>query len=212
MNKEVQKIPFLRIVIALVSGILAGLRLNLPLIYTGLLPFILLTSLVLIHLNYRYHFTALFGLITFLFYMSIGLFIVKVYKKEPVINENGIYSAIVLEIPCEKEKSVQTVLKLRYVIKNDSVLRSEEKIMAWFHKSEPALSLQPGDNVLFSHIFSEIKNYNNPFEFDYKKYLAGRRIFRQVFLNDDKWILYSGKPHPVPAIDAESSGLKLLSV
>ncbi len=144
--------------------------------------------------------------------MSIGLFIVKVYKKEPVINENGIYSAIVLEIPCEKEKSVQTVLKLSYVIKNDSVLRSEEKIMAWFHKSEPALSLKPGDNVLFSHIFSEIKNYNNPFEFDYKKYLAGRRIFRQVFLNDDKWILYSGKPHPVPAIYAENIRLKLLSV
>ena len=212
MTKEVQKIPFLRLTFALAAGIFTGSLIRISLLTCWSLSLIFITALLLINRYYKYNFSALFGTITCILYFIIGISVFTMYNRKPVFHEKGIYSSTVLDIPAEKENSVQTVLKLNFIIKDDRVIKTDEKISVLFGKNESASKIEPGDRVVFNKAPRIIENSNNPFEFNYKKYLSGKRIFRQLFLSDGEWIVYKFKSRHEPSVLAERIRMSLLMV
>ncbi len=187
MNKLFQKIPFLRLSLALAAGIIAAKWFIVPvlpalLILAGILP-----GLFLLQHFYNYRLTSWFGFAIHIFFIFLGITVYSLYNKKPVFHEDGNFLAVVLEAPVEKSNSYGSVVKIESVIQNDSVLDTEEKMLVYFSKTEDAAQLHAGDYILFNQSPQHIENTGNPFEFDYKQYLAQKRIYRQVYLPKEDW-------------------------
>jgi competence protein ComEC len=187
LDKTVQRVPFLRLSIALATGILLGTVIRIS-------PFILLVTTVLllcglIRLNrrYQFHLTALFGAGIHIIFVFTGMVVFVNRNKKPCFHEEGKFCAAVSGIMQEKPNSYQTVLRIQAVRRNDTMYRCDEKVLTWFAKSQRARELCPGDHILFNLSPEIIENDNNPYEFDNRKYLARRRIYRQLYLPEDKW-------------------------
>ena len=149
--------------------------------------FPLLISLVIINLKYRYSLALLFGICFNLFFVVLGIMIFNRYNKKPVLYSEGIYIATVLESPVEKPNSFKSTVEVNEVITSDSAARTNEKIIIYFEKSENTIKLKPGDEVLFNRSPNLVAPKLNPYDFDYQKYLARHKIYRQVYLATENW-------------------------
>ena len=188
MEKTVQNIPFLRITIALIIGIIIGININIePSFSVSILATILIFLLVLNN-RYSYSFSFVFGLGTQLFFIFLGILLTQTYNKKPLLTDKGEFIAVILETPQEKQNSYKSVIRVETVFSSDSAKPTKELIIAYFAKDEITTSLEAGDIILFNSTPQKINNYNNPYEFDYKRYLERKRIYRQVYLPADGWI------------------------
>jgi competence protein ComEC len=147
----------------------------------------LMGILLWIHRLYSYKVSSFFGIGTHLLFICIGMLVYVRVNEKPVFYESGAFSATVLEIMQEKTASYQTILELDCRIANDSVARTSEKVMAWFAQNEKSRQLKPGDRVMIERVPQPVDHRDNPFEFDYRKYLQRRRIYRQVYLPAGSW-------------------------
>ncbi len=187
MKNIVQQIPFLRPVFALITGIITATIIQIPI--SVLLPVLLavLLALVFINRHFKFQFSHIFGFGVFFLFFLFGFTVFKLTNKKPVYYEKGIFTATVLEQPQQKTKSLKAVLKLTEVKADSSVFRTSEKLLAYFEKNSKAKKLKPGDKLVFSTPPKPVKNFGNPFEFDYKKYLERKKIYRTVYLSDKNW-------------------------
>lgn len=187
MEKTVQNIPFLRLTIALVIGIVVGyyFTIDVKLCFAVLSVFLVL--LIILINNYKYSYSLFFGLGIQLFFIFLGILVTQQYNKKPVFYEKGNFSAVVLETPQEKPNSWKSLIQIEGVYYNDSIKHTKELSIAYFAKSPNVKELKAGDVILFSNVPQLITNNNNPYEFDYKKYLARKKIYRQVYLPEDQW-------------------------
>ncbi len=141
-----------------------------------------------------------------------GITVYKLHNRKPQFYTHGKFYAAVHEILQEKPKSFQTILKIGAVMINDSVVSSNEKVIAYFEKSLKSEQLIPGDIIVFEQKPDFIKERSSPYDFDYKRYMSGKGIYRQVYLADSRWIktVYSsGKSFSVAA---EKVRLKLMNI
>ncbi len=187
MEKAVQNIPFLRLAIALILGIVAGQYLQLNVVAGSFLLLFLLSGLLIINLKYRYSSALIFGICFHLFFAVLGIVVYNRYNEKPVFYSEGIFVATILESPVEKPNSYKSTVKINEVISSDSVTKTNEKIIVYFEKSENAIKLKAGDEILFNRSPNPVAPKLNPYDFDYQKYLERRRVYRQVYLATDNW-------------------------
>ncbi len=187
MEKAVQNIPFLRLAIALILGIVAGQYLQLNVVAGSFLLLFLLSGLLIINLKYRYSSALIFGICFHLFFAVLGIVVYNRYNEKPVFYSEGIFVATILESPVEKPNSYKSTVKINEVISSDSVTKTNEKIIVYFEKSENAIKLKAGDEILFNRSPNPVAPKLNPYDFDYQKYSERRRVYRQVYLATDNW-------------------------
>jgi len=187
LEKAVQNIPFLRLAIALILGIVAGQYLQLNVVAGSFLLLFLLSGLLIINLKYRYSSALIFGICFHLFFAVLGIVVYNRYNEKPVFYSEGIFVATILESPVEKPNSYKSTVKINEVISSDSVTKTNEKIIVYFEKSENAIKLKAGDEILFNRSPNPVAPKLNPYDFDYQKYLERRRVYRQVYLATDNW-------------------------
>ena len=187
MEKTVQNIPFLRLAIALAIGIIIGdyFTVDEKLSFAVLSVFLFL--LIVLNNKYKYSYSLFFGLGIQFFFILLGVLVTQQYNKKPVFYEKGNFTAVILETPQEKPNSWKSVIRINAAINNDTINSTNELVIAYFAKEEKAPDLKAGDIILFSSSPQSITNNNNPHEFDYKKYLEQKRIYRQVYLPADDW-------------------------
>ncbi len=188
MEKTVQNIPFLRITIALAIGIIIGVNFTPEPKLIYVLLAVSLVLLFIINKNYKFTFSLIFGVGIQFVFIILGLLITQLYNKKPIFFEKDNFIAVVLETPQEKANSYKSVIRLESVYYSDSIIPTNELVIAYFAKNDSTMELQAGDIILFSSAPQLVNNNNNPYEFDYKKYLEQKRIYRQVYLPADKWI------------------------
>ncbi|HPE76574.1 MAG TPA: ComEC/Rec2 family competence protein [Draconibacterium sp.] len=211
MKQTVQNIPFLRITIALVVGIITGNYFDTkPLLIISFLAFLFLI-LVILNKNYKYSFNLPFGLVTQLFFILFGMLIIQLHNKKPVLYEKGNFIAVVLETPQEKSNSFKTILQVDAVNYSDSIIPTNEYVIAYFSKSDSVAMLQAGDIIIFSDSPQTIENKNNPYEFDYKNYLERKSIYRQVYIPANHFIKTKQTKKSI-LIWAEQTREKLLQI
>ncbi len=187
MEKAFQNIPFLRITIALILGVIAGQYFVINEILNILFLVVIFMLLVLINLKYSYSSSVYFGLLLNIFFLLLGIQANTIYYRKPVLHEKGVFSAIVLESPVEKPKSYKSVVRISEVILGDSVKPTNEKVIVYFGKTPEAENLEAGDRILFSQAPQLISPKLNPYDFDFRKYYERKKIYRQVYLRADKW-------------------------
>lgn len=212
MGKIVQKIPFLRLSVALAAGIALGSITSIRYSDVLLLYVFLLAILVFINRRYSYRKVTFFGIGVGFLFLATGILVYKLYNKKPEFYTKGPFFATVLEKPVEKPNSWQSVLKIEAIHHENAVVKSREKLMVYFSKGEGASRLTPGETITFKHPPQFIANNNNPYEFDYQGYLARKKIYRQVYLPSGSWKKTHVQSTFHPIVTAEKIRLRLLGI
>ena len=183
-----RKTPFARILFPFICGIILAERIpEIPLkgLYAALFSAFLLLPAVLYKPGYYRDF-AIGILLNVLFCLCGALFCLD--QNRPVDFFHGDrYMATLLERPVKKINSYRTETILTHVVKGDSFLVVKEKFLIYFAESEKICGLGPGDRIVFERTPEVIVNKGNPFEFDYRKYVNRKAIYRQVYLGTDSW-------------------------
>ncbi len=135
----------------------------------------------------------------------------QLHNKKPVLFDKGNFIAVVLETPQEKLNSFKTILQVEAVNHSDSIIPTKETVIAYFSKSNSVATLQAGDIIIFSDPPQTIENKNNPYEFDYKKYLERKSIYRQVYIPANNFIKTKQIKKSI-SIWAEKTREKLLQI
>ncbi len=212
MKQSFHKIPFLRPAAAFSIGIFTGsyFQVNSVILYVALI--IIVCLLFWMNSNYSFKKTIWFGVGMHLFFLGTGLLIYQNYNRKPEFYKNGKFVATVLEILQEKPNSYQSVLEIRAIKTGDSLIYAKEKIIVWFEKTEESKSLKPGEMIVFNKQPQIIKNSLNPFEFDYKRYMARKKIHRQIYLSSHNWALCELQSPVHLSIFAQQARLRFLEI
>ena len=207
-----QKIPFLRFSLCLAAGIVFSHMYKLESFILAAFLIFLLGAAFLLHRYYNYRIAPFWGITIQLFFVFLGMLVYSNYNQKPVFYEEGKFSAVVFEIPEEKPNSYQVVLKIDAIAANDSIVPVQEKVVAWFEKSPAAKQLKPGSWLVFDRTPQIVENKGNPFEFDYKAYLARQKIYRQVYIPTNSWRIIQAENKFSISVFAEKIRLQLLKI
>lgn len=211
MKQTVQNIPFLRITIALAVGVVFGTYFHIEPIFTFLFLGLLLIGLIILNKNYRFSFNVHFGIGIQLFFVFLGIVLTHQHNKKPVLFDKGNFIAVVLETPLEKQNSFKSILQIEAVGYSGTILPTKETVIAYFAKTDSIENLKAGDIIVFDKPPQTVENNNNPYEFDYKNYLAKKLIYRQVFIPSGSWLKTNQTKKSI-SIWAEQTREKLLAI
>ena len=195
MENPLQKIPFFRLTLCFSFGIIASEAYNFSIPYY-VLPIYLLGIFLFISRNFNSR-LFLYQFYTFLlsiFLMLAGYIYAENYNQQPQFRNGEFYLATILEKPIPKEKSFKSELLIKQVYCPHKHYQTNEKMIAYFAKDCKVHNLRAGDKMLFKSKPAFVTNKGNPFEFDYKNYLARKRIYRQVYIpsHDYKTVAIEG--------------------
>ncbi len=109
------------------------------------------------------------------------------------IPQNSFVWVKLTQPPKITEKTVKSEAQI-LSFKSDSqwVANSAKCLVVW-EKDSLSQGLQQGDEVLFKASLKDIPKQNNPYAFDYRKYLAFRGISHQVYLPQGSWKILDNK-------------------
>ena len=187
-NSELIKIPFLRILLPLLAGILVQdkVKAELYIILPGILMFYILILFQhnLVRGIQRKN-SIIFGLLVFgvLFLSGMGLRPVNITTSEPEKTRLG----RVALIPLEKEKTYKILLDRLWEQEQTGWSCIKGRVLLYIEKSIRMDSLMPGDLIVFNCRLDQLPSPANPMEFDYRRYCSIHGIFWRAYLNDKKW-------------------------
>jgi competence protein ComEC len=188
LEKTFQNIPFLRLAVALAAGIIIGDNYELNETLVLALLTVILFLLVVFNKKYKFDYSLYFGTGVQLFFIWLGILITQQFNEKPEFYDKGNFIATIMETPQEKPNSWKSVVQIEAVQYSDNVKQTHELVIVYFAKNGKVTKLKSGDIILFNAAPQPITNHNNPYVFDYKKYLEQKRIYRQVYLTEENWI------------------------
>ncbi|MBN2775917.1 MAG: DUF4131 domain-containing protein, partial [Prolixibacteraceae bacterium] len=205
------RIPFLIICISYISGILIATFMSGINPGNLLIILVILISLILIF-NIRNSGYLLISVLLTTFLILTGIY--RYYKFNPHFNFNTgeNYIATVLEYPVVKTNSLKTEAFLDYIEVDKQIFKVKEKLIIYFELDSLTYNLKPGNRIIFKTNPDFIKNQGNPNEFDYRKYMANQKIYRQVYLRSGKWVPLKIKSAVSLRILSEKLRNKLLGI
>ena len=193
MNNAFNNIPFLRILIPFIVGILLGIYFSLT-----ALSFIYFAIIIilLILINLKKSKSVLlkrFNLVLLdLFFLILGVNLVseanlisqKSYYGNYLKSDSAVtFIATINDLPIEKGRFMKCFLKVNEVKTNSGFKKASGNLIGYFKNSLGKNQLKVGSSILFKANLSSIDSPKNPFEFDYKTYLYNRQIYHTVFVD-----------------------------
>ena len=186
----IHQVPCLRFTIPYISGVCTFL---LKFKGSSIFVIILISILLLIFVSNSINrvFSSfkkrwVFGLLIFLaFYLTGYLNTCYYYKplNDSYLNKKFTCKVVLVSPIEEKPNSFKAIGKVYGTAGNIG------KALMYFEKNENTAKLDIGDHLLINTRLTEIKNQNNPNEFDYKKYLSGKGIFVQAYIAENDYML-----------------------
>ena len=106
------------------------------------------------------------------------------YFNQKLISENNLVQIKLVESPEEKVNSVKCYVQVLKVDNQQVVGKS----LVYFEKTDEALNLAYGDELLIRASFQEIHANGNPKEFDYARYLRIHDVGSQAYVPAENWV------------------------
>ena len=175
--------PFFRLLLPFVAGIILGFYIVIGVEYCLLACFFSMIGTVFLLWKWKRQFGWLHGLFLNVFFFSVGICAVSLRAFESAdISESGDWLVVVDEPPTERTNSMKTNLRVKAKITDEEETAYNELVVAYFRKDSLSQLLRQGDLLLIKGVLTPITNGGNPYEFDYKGFLARRQIGRSVFV------------------------------
>ena len=192
-------IPFLRLLLPVITGIILQYYLSFSLndvLLPGSFLLILLLLFKLLPVKYRFKLRVFQGVTITLFMVCMGAFLT--WHKD-IRNDDSWYgkyydtnSSIVVKLvepPTEKPKSYKALARVECVINKEKYHPSQGNILLYFEKDSGKVLPAYGDRILLNKDLQLIKNSGNPGAFNYKEYSAFQQLFHQAYLKNADWLL-----------------------
>lgn len=198
-----KKVPFLRLLIAMIIGILVQWHYQLAEITWWVILCVSLLAVIIfffVPFFNRYRLLYFPGIFAGFLFMSFGALLAwhkdirndkswlgNFYKEKDGLVVN-------LDEPLvEKTKSYKANAKASWLIKDGKAIPVKGTIIIYFKKDSSLNKLKYGSQILFTKSLQEIKNSGNPGGFDYKRYSLFQRITHQVYLKPDEFEMLEGE-------------------
>ncbi len=191
------KIPFVRLLVALIAGIVLQWQLQFS-ISILLISFTICSSALLIYfsisLKSKFSFGYFNGIATNLFILLTGAILVWLHDVRH--NKNWIghnysdsnYVVVTIEEPLvEKINSFKALARVEGVYSKNDFKEKAGQIILYFKKDSSLQQLHYGSQIVFKKPLPEIKNAGNPGSFDYKQYSLFQGITHQINLSANEF-------------------------
>jgi len=198
-NNFWSQVPFLRLLPAVLAGILTAIYENIiPLEIAWLVSIMLIVTLSILIIFKKYFSSYRLRWVTGIhfYFLSFLFFYILTLENTSRFDQHHFQNKLtnaeefigqLTEEPIEKAKSRKTEIKI-IAIKNDENWTScSGKILAYINHDSLSKNLSYGDLIAFSAIPSPTQSPQNPFQFNYKNFLRFQQIEYQVYLANEKW-------------------------
>lgn len=195
-TNELRKIPFVRLVIPLIPGLVTGLYLEISFILlvciTCILILLFITILFVNKLSGRYKYRMGFGLCANIFIIVAGILLIKSKLNYPdkisgQISRAEYYLCKIINQPDRRSGTVKVLLRIISYKDSISWYKCKTNMQAYFQKDNKTGSLSCGNIIIIKSELQEFNNLNNPCEFDYKRFMEHRGIKYRSFIKTGTW-------------------------
>ncbi|MFW6222205.1 MAG: ComEC/Rec2 family competence protein [Bacteroidota bacterium] len=190
-----RKVPFIRIVLTFISGILFRIHFekvtpSLSVIVLLFIIFITLSYVPSLDKSFRYRWV--FGTIILMMFFYAGVILTHfTYTTNNythyICHENSIL-CIAESLPDEKDNSYELTVRVTCIKQDSQWVKTSGKLLVYFEKDSRAKMLNTGDQILFKSRLQRITNSGNPNEFDYSGYMRCQKIYASTYVPKDEWI------------------------
>ncbi len=192
------QIPFLRLIIPFIAGILIG-------VYAGfeadfLWIILLVLSLLLAFLNFKtklfsrrrttFWFGCFLNIILIIFGFQLTVYITGInapnhFSKYP--DSQNIQVVRIYKQPIEKQK----IYKFFGIVEEQKYkgqwIKTTGNIMLSIPKDTASAAIDYGDYLILKAPLEEVKGPKNPGDFNYKKYMSYQSVYHQAYLRNGTW-------------------------
>ncbi len=193
---ELRKIPFIRLIIPLVSGLAGGMHFKISFTLLTVIACILVILFIIIILINKisgiYKYRLLFGLSINAFIIIAGIILAesKLNKHEKIlerIRSSEYYLGRIIDQHEFKPGSVKALIRILSYKDSGSWNKCNTMVLTYFQRDSNTNILSDGDIIILKTVLQEISNHGNPCEFNYKKFLRFKGIIFQSFLRPGTW-------------------------
>ncbi|MBN1791306.1 MAG: ComEC family competence protein [Bacteroidales bacterium] len=199
-----RKSPFARLLFFLAAGILTAnffhgfSMISFPLLFIALA---VLISILMLLIGYGKNLQTdwLSGLLSALIlfiagYINMDIRNLYADREGRKAEIRGIYILQIVDTPEIKVRTVKATARIKWNILHENWNPENQKIMIYMERDSASTALKPGDWLMANIRISNIPPPGNPGEFDYRRYMALRNIYRQTYMKSGDWKLstYSG--------------------
>lgn len=189
-------IPFLRIILPFVLGILLGIFTK-PTIVTW--PVLAVLFVVVSFLWFwggaKQKRTVLLVIDVFLFVYGINLVHLSDQSNHEqfyghVIAKDSLVTSVVVidEVPVSKQKFIKCSVRVLKVKVGKTFKNVDGNCLVYFKRSEKDSFIKVGSLLLIKSAFLEVPPPKNPLEFDYKNYLANKQVYHTLFVEPTAFV------------------------
>ena len=183
-----REIPFIRLLVPLCTGILAGYLSEMDIIYFQVLLAVACATLLASLLSRSFLLNKVFGAATSLILISAGFILVRMELSIPeeLDNIETTYICRVKSFPEPKPKSYAVSTTLTAIVSAEGVTEKVRGGLLLYHSPSDSMAppLTPGDIIVVTVKPLPFSNRGNPFEFDYQRHMLKKGIRYFAFTND----------------------------
>jgi competence protein ComEC len=182
-------IPFLRLILPFLAGLLLGLYFEPVVAWYWTIPFVAAALYLVIAPQKKYSKTAL-TIVLDLFLILNACAITNLakdtnkpfhYSKYNANPKQNTIVGVLDDLPVSRSKTVKCHLKVTGVLSGSTIIPASGVLIAYVSHSENDQDLIPGKTLMVRGILSEPQEPMNPFEFDYRGYLRNRQVYHTIY-------------------------------
>lgn len=117
------------------------------------------------------------------------------------VGEDNWLEVVVKEMPTQSTNTMKAMVEVTRIGDSAGWHESSGKMMVFFRKDSLAYGLHYGDRLLVRGSPHEVSAPQNPYQFDYRKYLERKGICHQLYLTSEQYrVLESSSEHGIHAL------------
>ena len=183
--KPVVIYPFVKLVFPLMIGVFVGAFLPFSLPW-GVIVIVLILAIWSVYKWQDYSIYVIYFLI-----FLLGIKTWQIHQKIPTVlpSEKAFYIGVIDDDPKIREKTIQTPVRLVARADSGGFVPAQGRVLVYFRKDSITQILRYGDSVMFQSRLQRVRNFGNPYEFDYRKFLARKGIYYSGFADSGRTMI-----------------------
>lgn len=180
--------PFVRLIIPFILGIIIQNSFAFSSIFCISLFLSFLGFFIVSLFVKNYHKFDLSGILLFFVFLSLGIFVLNTHRSFEILPENEqLFIGRLLDVPEEKNKSYKANIQVEAIKIEENWKKQTFPILAYFSKDSSAEKLKAGQSIVFFTKLEDVGSKKNPFDFDYRAFLALKNVQKIVYLKPEQW-------------------------
>ncbi len=173
------RLPFIRITIAFIAGIILGNYLLLPTMALKIgivIGLICLIGFYFLPPSFKFRYRWIGGCIIHIVFIGLGWMLLQSHQQKPVLPKNAPLSVTIVDPLSNSKQSLKTIGVI-----------GKTKLLLYFKKDSTASTIKMGTQIALIKKPDSIASIYNPGGFNYKAYAASQQIFYQCYLTKNDY-------------------------